>query len=358
MKYVIHIGPRKTGSTYLQYSFTKHKAALRDAGIYYPTEFWPVAPNFKHVALRVALQAPDESLARIFAAFASSGAEIVLLSCEGFAELSPKDLVMLHALTAPAPVEIVFFARRWSDWIPSNWQLAVRLGSVVTFPEDYAELSRHDNPYININLILDRFATIFGGEAIRILPYSTLMDDGRDILEAFCANILAWDPPRRDAPVQILNPSVDASTTELIRCLNRLEQRRPGTRPVARLWPVVRDLMTDPAVAAAAARVFDVMRNHVCSLEIRDDAEPLRAIFADINNAYGDRIIGADSIFEPRRRAVDYVSQDFLLEPGGLDAVLAIHHAVTARITAPGLAGQDGSRQRPITDRILPADGQ
>lgn len=91
-------------------------------------------------------------------------------------------------------MRIVFFARRWSDWIPSQWQQTVKQGAVESLAEMYAKtLATAAGDYgINYNIILDKFSDVFGPDSIQIVPYSTLLDEKEDIFACFSRDVLEW----------------------------------------------------------------------------------------------------------------------------------------------------------------------
>ena len=55
-RFIIHIGPHKTGSTYLQNHLTQNRAALIGRGIYYPREWTTPEIGWCHAELAQLLQ--------------------------------------------------------------------------------------------------------------------------------------------------------------------------------------------------------------------------------------------------------------------------------------------------------------
>ena len=229
-RYVIHIGMPKTGSKYLQQSFCTLQDTMLKDGIYYPSKYWPSLPIFGHHELTHQIEvAPNPALERIFDELNRSGARTILLSCEGMIGNSRTALEHLRRLTGGAEVSIAFFARRWSDWIPSHWQQSIKQGSIATFPETVSETlaSASTISAVNYNMILDIFSDIFGSDNIYIIPYTTLLDRGADIFLHFARYLLGWhyDMERHET----VHSSMGAQLTEVIRCLNVLETDRTGS---------------------------------------------------------------------------------------------------------------------------------
>jgi hypothetical protein len=92
-KYVIHIGPPKTGSKYLQsHLFHLRDLLLRD-GICYPDNWWTKPDQIMHSPLLAKLQSGDTAdLSKTFAELNATGHKVIVLSCEGFDDLSAQHL--------------------------------------------------------------------------------------------------------------------------------------------------------------------------------------------------------------------------------------------------------------------------
>lgn len=107
-RYVIHVGPHKTGTTYLQHAFTKLRSRFAARGIEYPGEWGGI---HGHHQLANAL-GTDASLRTAFDRLNRSGAETILLSSESFAYSTDADVEALHDLLAGEPAIVVFYCRR------------------------------------------------------------------------------------------------------------------------------------------------------------------------------------------------------------------------------------------------------
>jgi hypothetical protein len=215
----------KTGTKYLQQSFTQRGAELLRHGIYYPIHL-SKDPIATHHAIWHGLVA-GEDLSEVFAVINKNDAPTVLLSSEGFQGLNPAQIATLRNLTSNAPTKIVVFLRRWSDWIFSQWQQAIRQGAISSIHEYYAETigNAEGHPGINNTIILNRFREVFGNDSICILPYSTLMDEGRDIFVEFAREALGLDLRPALAKPALVHESMDVFLTELTRCMNAIELR-------------------------------------------------------------------------------------------------------------------------------------
>ena len=194
-RYVIHIGPHKTGTTYLQNAFTLLRPRLSARGILYP-EQWGGEAGHHDLAERLGA-GEKTSLQTAFDQLNRSGADVILLSSETFSHLNDAEAGLLHDLLTGEPAIVVFYCRRWSELIPSNWGQDVRQGSQLTFPA-YA-FSHLADPWasavVNFDQVLTRYAGIFGIGSLRLVSYNGVLEAGGDLLDHFCRNFLAWHNP-------------------------------------------------------------------------------------------------------------------------------------------------------------------
>ena len=339
LRYVIHIGQPKTGTKYLQHFFHGFQAQLLQQEILYPMEWWQDSAIFNHDELHKQLRSvPNESVEGIFRSLNESPNRIVLLSCEGFSDLPVVSLQYLRYLIAGNGVDIVYYARRWSDLIRSTWQQNVKEGASETLPAFYARtLARAaDSQVVNQKLVLDRFAEVFGHGSLNIVSYSNMQDHDQDIAANFFQRILGW---KGDLILDqsLVHESMDILMTELVRCLNALEVKRKGSSNY-RIFTALEELEGEPGLRGDIECVFAAMRQCVAEISIDDNAYGLRGVFDAMQGAYGDRLINrefGETFFERKSRLASHVSQDFLLTEGVAAAIGRIHAAVVRRAEAP-----------------------
>ena len=119
MRFVIHVGPHKTGTTYLQEGFVRMRGALAGRGVHFPAWWGPVA----QYDLLEKLRAPPNAEAEAqFAELRAAGHQTVLISVEGLLALPRPGVAYLRHLTGDAEVTVVFYTRSWADLLPSTWQ--------------------------------------------------------------------------------------------------------------------------------------------------------------------------------------------------------------------------------------------
>lgn len=149
---VLHIGPRKTATTYLQRVLQQCIAVGS-----LPAEAYPVrtrgrldhnhVPGLIDLARsqgEIGLQADawthqDGSDARaLLDAVASSEGDVVL-SAEALSVLRPSGAAAIISALAPAPVDVVITARDLGRVLPSSWQQHMRNGNIESY-DDYIAL--------------------------------------------------------------------------------------------------------------------------------------------------------------------------------------------------------------------------
>ena len=319
-RYLIHIGPHKTGTTYLQHGFTRLRPALAARGVLYPHR-WGNGEHGHHDLPPALAQPDDGSLPAAFEVFNRSGAHAVLLSSETFTYASDAEVRRLHALLGGEPATVVFYARRWSELIPSCWRESVKHGSLVTLPE-YVLACLADptmSPIVNFCQVLDRYAAVFGAGSIRMVSYNGVLEADEDLLSHFCRAFLSW-PDLPPIGLGRVNPSLDMVDSEIIRTLNTLE------------WTRARDgrqLLHERYLEAKAGLpvrwiIEKSMQFVVNTLRIDDAAPALAQLHRTIVKCYDSaRVppVAAVGLFEPRVADVKYVRPDYLMADGVLEVM-------------------------------------
>lgn len=147
---VLHIGPHKTGSTFLQSLFARHREALREEGLAYPGHginhnaaylYFCDAPQTEHEMIRAGCHSVAAAKAhaargrtQLEADLAACGDARILLSAEEFCRLSSAGIARLLAFLRPyGPVHVIAFARQAEALILSDAQEAIKGG--LTFAD-------------------------------------------------------------------------------------------------------------------------------------------------------------------------------------------------------------------------------
>ncbi len=176
---VLHVGPHKTASTYLQCRLMLARDALAAHGFAYPEEGIAQFAHhqlyyFLHEATQANSTVTEDGFKRALAAQPN-----VILSSENFVYLSPAEFRRLRSLLVDFRIEIVLYLRSPVQLWPSHWQELVRQGRDVTFLEYLGAccgwtdvlLPEAVNPVAQIA----KLATGFGIERLRILCLENIL---------------------------------------------------------------------------------------------------------------------------------------------------------------------------------------
>jgi hypothetical protein len=315
-EFIIHIGPHKTGTTYLQLSFKAQRAALAARGVVFPA-VWEYAPgNPSHLVLAQLLKAgTTERLAGEFAALRESGARKVLISAEDLSNLDGAAVAHLQALLAGSPVRFVFYFRRWCELVPSSWQESIKQGQFRTLPEFMLLTVQNaaQSRLLNFAHKIGAFTEVFGPDCIELVSYSELRDREMDMFQHFAAEFLDWpDAPAGDAPKQA-NASRDVATTEILRVMNSMARHHGA--PSDKLRRAF-DALQDRAFLAPVVEAIDA---HTQMLRFNDGWPALHALHDRLVETYHARMVQPKRpklLFRLRNKELPYANPAYLLEPG------------------------------------------
>lgn len=341
-KFVIHIGPAKTGSTYLQNSLFILRPYMLQDGINYAENWWIRRPTERrHAQLLERLQnPPDPYTEEAFQKLRASEAHTVILSCEGFAALARENLEYWRNLLGDSPVEIVFYCRRWSESIPSGWQQDVKGGRFATFPELWFRTLQDPcmRPSVNYAPVLEKFCAVFGRDSLKLVSYSNLRDRNVNIVTHFLGEVLKWRTDLLPVENIVSNISPNTLQTETLRCLNYLHFQKTG-----KMEPRVRErylkqefavnendseapnaaAVMSAAQAAHQQRIDDAMERNLAAITVDDNAAAFDPIYEAISG-YRDYLVGAQygtEIFSRRALEFKWVRPNHLLWPGVLESL-------------------------------------
>ena len=336
-KYIIHIGPPKTGSKYIQSQLFHSRPSLEANGVVYPSNWWNTADKIMHDAVSDGLR-QGKDLKADFDAINATDAETVILSCEGFDDLKLGELERLRRYIGDHPVEIVYYARRWSDRIPSDWRQRVMMGQYATFPEFYIRFL--SNPEgtgeINYSIVWKTFEQIFGRQSLRIVSFNNLVDCGIDLFKHFCEVIvgLGATPQIVEGLIQ-RNKSPDMIDTEILRVINYLYYL--DTSQVDKVMRVKFHKLKEHYDLSS---LREHMQSDMREIKLKDNAVPLRTTWEAIS-AYQDRLVSPEygkQIFELRDVQMPFVGQNYLFRPDAIDEVRRLYLFVAeAQVESPEL---------------------
>ncbi|QDG36257.1 hypothetical protein FJN13_16215 [Alteromonas mediterranea] len=222
-KLFIHIGPHKTGSTYIQKNLSENRNELNKSGITYPERL--IGPQWGHHKLVERIRARDSN--DIIDLFAKAE-EHVFLSSENFEDLAEDDIEFFKSLLADYSVEIIFFKRSYSKLLVSAWQESVKQGESGNWSEFLLThtLKPFRSQILNSSSVIEKWEKI--ADKVHVFDYDAILHQGLDIVKAMCDKVLGVNIPVTPSSV---NKSMHLADIELIRILNHRYQNKTGRHP-------------------------------------------------------------------------------------------------------------------------------
>lgn len=226
-RFVLHVGPHKTATTYLQANFAIARLQLSRAGWLYPknvgiqpgipeahhdlsyraeTYFWPGREN-------------HEQLTALASKLQRSGKHL-LLSAEGFSMWALSQFHRLADILGFAQIEIIYALRDPMALLQSYWAEEVKQGMTASLPDRVMAAmldpmrSRLLNPLRDLNPLIASDRVI-----LHLVPFELLKADGQDMFTHICDRVLGVGPltPKLDWPVNVGFP---IEQTEFLRLMS------------------------------------------------------------------------------------------------------------------------------------------
>lgn len=223
-KVFLHIGPHKTGSTFLQRMFVKNRGHLLNHNILYPKcgqEFL-----FGHFNL-VHYYKKEEDLKGEFD-LENFKREVdttanVLLSSEDFIRLNLEELKSLKSLFQEKSWTVIYYRRNWNDLLESVWSETLKRGSHLSFKEyiDSKEYKSADYFKLNHSENLKLFSKVFGKENIRVLDYDLIENSDENLFNHFLSEILEVEDARCEVENKRYNTRLSLITLTYLALLNK-----------------------------------------------------------------------------------------------------------------------------------------
>ena len=314
-RFILHVGPHKTGTTYLQVIFDALRSVLNEQGVCVPSMWNATAGLPSHLKFVSALRNRDiDRLRGQIKEILVQGHKYVVITSEDLSRLSLDEIVVLGGLLDPVATQVVYYVRRWPESLPSLWQEMVKHGRTLTLPEflmrqfsDYNGFATRDTT------VLDKYSAVFGANNVKIVPYSGIVDNGGDIASHFLETFL--NLPHLGLPdVGRLNVSFSILDIELIRSLNALHARAYGKPSAAvRIWYIEnKDTLDIRSVMAA-------MQENIATVRLDEAESPLALSSREVLRRYAHSIVSPGSkeaLHQPRSADIAYVDANYLLEVG------------------------------------------
>ena len=220
---VIHIGPRKTATTYLQSNFYRSRKELLAKGWLYPVLSLK-ARNAHHgvvsglAGIRKGEGALVRSIAKAGRVARKRGANI-LISSESFRRWSAEDFVTLGERFGQSEVVIVYALRDPADLLLSVWGETVKNGRAASL-KHYVRKHLSDPEGSAVLNCLNELGPITDHPklSLKVINFEALRKSGEDVFTAFCREILGL-PDSKPAEERLRNPSFSPEINDFLRLI-------------------------------------------------------------------------------------------------------------------------------------------
>jgi hypothetical protein len=220
----LHVGPAKTGSTFLQHLLWINQDRLLLQGFLEPSEtegqMWAAANDAQGCAyIHFAMPEAAGSWQRICERVAGYDGPVIL-SQEIFALSSEEDIYRIAAALAPRPIVLIVHARNLAALIPSAWQENIKAADPTpSWPDFLAKQRRTRLFWSDAAAIVRRWrrcAPVCDAHVVVVPPKGS----PRNVLlhrfaEAMGIDVATWRDDQR-----AMNRSLDSVQAEAIRLLN------------------------------------------------------------------------------------------------------------------------------------------
>jgi hypothetical protein len=217
----LHIGPIKTGSTYLQNAAWDSRHDLRERGLL-------LAAEHDHEFVQAANEVQDGRFVPIdpigvwdnVVARAHAWPGPVLISHELFGFCEPDHIKRVVGSFAPGTLHLIFMARCQADMLPSVYQEKAKMASADESWEDF--LAEHGDSggswFLGPGALLQGWLPHLDPQRVHVITVPKRMADPHLLLHRF-SGVLGIDPAVLRASEAMVNTSLDAIDVALLRAV-------------------------------------------------------------------------------------------------------------------------------------------
>ena len=206
---IVHVGPHKTGSSYIQNMLILNAKLLESHG--YKVLEKQNAKKLSKLAFALKGQAnqsaamyrPEKRVVDLYylksiSDFIQEERKSIVISSEEMDDLDFAAAAELRSLLRDFHVTIVFFHRERTELLRSNYFQRTRYERRCPPPFDvFVQENRAMNfssiPGVELNHTLSVFATVFGSDSMRVISYDGVLQRRMDIFDVFLRDILRID---------------------------------------------------------------------------------------------------------------------------------------------------------------------
>ncbi|HVQ88547.1 MAG TPA: hypothetical protein VMT88_10235 [Actinomycetes bacterium] len=235
----LHVGPVKTGSTFLQKLLWLNRENLAEQGYLlphdHPNDMWFAANDLQSCAfvdfdLAEANGAWEQLVGR-----ATKFDGSVIVSHEILGLSTPEHIAKVVWSFGDVALEVIVMARGLVDVLPSLWQEKVKMVDPdVSWPDFVAAEQASGSPWTDASRVCEQWTPHVTAENIHVVTVPQRPFALRALLERF-ADATGLDVGAWDVESVPRNESMDALQTELLRMVNHASARHLDRRGQRRL---------------------------------------------------------------------------------------------------------------------------
>ena len=227
----LHVGSRKSGTSFVQEALLESRPALAEQGLGLPlgnrTSHMEVALKPLLAAREGAPAAASDALRAVTRRLRRSTQQRLLLTIEDLAELADWQAELLLEALDDFDVHVVVTARHWAKQIPSEWQQCVK-ERLTTPYQDYVrgiqdrDRASHTEQFIarqHVPGIAERWGRTLDPDHVHVIAVPPSSKDPDLLLGLFCS-VLGVDPKTLTAPPRARNLSLGYQQAEALRRVN------------------------------------------------------------------------------------------------------------------------------------------
>ena len=332
-KIILHVGAHKTGTTYIQKVLYNNHKKLLDKGVLYPKRW--LANLWGHHELIFKIRKKEiDNLAKVFKEFKQQY-KTIIISSENFEDFDKSQFLALkEILGEDIKLEVVFFIRRLPKILPSQWQENVKHGSFQTLPSFLLEnvAFPFGSKRLNYNIRLDRMASVFGKESLKIVAYDNLIDTKVDIATYFAAQFIG-----EELDLTIENKKVNVSLTpdliEIIRLLNLKLYTKTSIQSLHSRYFLL-SLLEKGIINID--EILEMMKAHRVSVMIDDESFIFKKLYGHLLHNYRNNILNTHSreelFINTGETALQYINSDFTINEDFNAAFLKLYDVIEEHV--------------------------
>lgn len=215
----LHIGPHKTGSTYIQKMLYENRDLLRDKEKLYFD--FITDGGWGHHKLVESIYNPGSELFQQLMGKIQAVNGSLIISSENFDLLTIDQLRVFYESIELKKVKIIFLKRDFGELLISNWQEDIKHGSTLSWNSFLGKnlLRPFSRCILGAEIVLHNYCEVFGEDSLVLIDYHTAMASSAGIFGEFLAAI----DEKKDKFLfenKMINKSISYVDIELIRILN------------------------------------------------------------------------------------------------------------------------------------------